>query len=443
MAHKKYTDKDRLSRRLGRYAQVTGTVGGLATRLVRSRFMGRGADQQAQAFREALGTVRGPLIKLVQMLATIPDALPQEYATELQQFQSNAPSMGWAFVRRRMRTELGPNWQDYFADFEREASAAASLGQVHRARLPEPDGRMIACKLQYPDMASVVEADLVQAGMVLRLFSDLDTREIHAEIAACLREELDYRREAQNIALYRIMLRDETEIHIPESVAALSTDRLLTMSWLAGEPLLKICDKNQEFRNTVAINMFRAWYVPFYHYGIIHGDPHLGNYSIRADGGINLLDFGCIRIFPPHFVKGVIDLYVALRTDDKERAIKAYQSWGFTDLTPDLIDTLNLWAQFVYRPLMKDQPHQMQETNNTAQGARVIAEIRARARKFGKIRLPREFVLLDRSVIGLGSVFIHLQANINWFRLFHDLITDFDVDHLAARQKNLRAQIGV
>src|SRR5690606_20091861 len=158
------------------------------------------------------------LMKVAQIMATIPDALPKEYVQELAQLQSNAPSMGWAFVKRRMASELGPDWQKRFKLFEREAAAAASLGQVHKA--VAHDGRLLACKLQYPDMQSAVEADLRQLRLIFAIYERYDraisTREIHAEIAARLREELDYELEARHMSLYGVMLADEPDVHVPE-----------------------------------------------------------------------------------------------------------------------------------------------------------------------------------------------------------------------------------
>ncbi len=168
-------------------------------------------DKHATDLRAALGGLKGPLMKAAQLIATIPDALPPEYARELAQLQANAPAMGWAFVRRRMATELGPDWQSKFAKFDKEASFAASLGQVHRATLP--DGTEAAAKLQYPDMTSALEADLNQLKLIFAIGQRFDpairTDEIHAEITTRLREELDYKREARHVALYRHMLRDE------------------------------------------------------------------------------------------------------------------------------------------------------------------------------------------------------------------------------------------
>lgn len=436
-----------LTGRMRRYARVGGAVGGVAARFAGSRLFGieLDRDRHAAELTRALGGLKGPLMKVAQLLATIPDALPAEYAAELSQLQSDAPSMGWPFVRRRMATELGPHWRARFEEFDREAAHAASLGQVHRAI--GLDGRELACKLQYPDMASTVEADLRQLKLVFSIYERYDkaisTRQIHAEISERLREELDYDREARHMRLYADMLSGEDSVHVPEPVDDLSTERLLTMTWLDGHPLTRFGESDIEFRNTVAHNMFRAWYVPFYYYGVIHGDPHLGNYSARPDGAINLLDFGCIRIFPPSFVRGVIDLYHALQDGDRDLAVHAYETWGFADLSAETIDTLNIWAKFVYSPLMEDRVQPIQETDSGLYGARVASRVHAELRRLGGVTPPREFVLMDRAAIGLGSVFLRLKAEINWHKLFHGLIVDFDEETLAKRQETALGKAGL
>jgi predicted unusual protein kinase regulating ubiquinone biosynthesis (AarF/ABC1/UbiB family) len=329
-------DDDSLQGRVRRYARVSTAMGGLAARLAGERYLGIEIDRPRHAadLTKALGGIKGPLMKVAQLLATIPNALPQEYARELASLQSNAPAMGWPFVRRRMASELGEQWEQRFKSFEHEAARAASLGQVHRA--VAKDGTALACKLQYPDMGSAVEADLSQLKFFLSMYERYDravtTDEIHAEIGERLREELDYEREAAHMRLYRLMLEKEKEVTIPEPVPELSTTRLLTMTWIEGTSILDVVKRPLTERNEIARAMFRAWYVPFYYYGVIHGDPHLGNYTVRRDNGINLLDFGCIRIFPPKFVKGVIDLYQALDRDDRDLAVAAYKSWGFGNL---------------------------------------------------------------------------------------------------------------
>jgi len=363
----------------------------------------------------------------------------------LGELQANAPAMGWAFVRRRMASELGPDWLAKFARFDKEASFAASLGQVHRAALH--DGRDVAAKLQYPDMASALEADLNQLKVVFAIGQRFDpairTDEIHAEITTRLREELDYRREARHAALYRHMLREEPNVHVPDVVPGHSTDRLLTMDWLQGEPLLNWKTHSQEEKDALAINMFRAWYVPFYRYGVIHGDPHLGNYTVRADGSVNLMDFGCVRIFPPRFVRGSIELYRALMTDDEARAVAAYEDWGFSGLSREMIQVLNRWAAFLYGPLMDDRPRRLTEGMAGGYGREMAQNVFGELRKMGGVRPPREFVFMDRAAIGLGAVFIHLRASINWHRLFEGMIEGFDVDALAARQQAALTEVGL
>lgn len=440
-------ERNTLGGRVRRYAQVSTAVGGFAARFGAERVLGLKGDpaRRAAELTAALGGLKGPLMKVAQILSTIPDALPREYAGQLAQLQSNAPEMGWPFVKRRMAAELGPDWQDRFREFGHEAAAAASLGQVHKA--VAHDGRRLACKLQYPDMASAVEADLRQLKVIFALYRGydgaIDPSDIHAEIADRLREELDYAREARHMSLYRQMLEGQPGVCVPEVLPELSTRRLLTMTWLDGRRVLDFKGHPLEERNAVAMNMFRAWYVPFYRYGVIHGDPHLGNYTVRDDRGINLLDFGAIRVFPPHFVKGVIDLYHALDRGDAELAVEAYRTWGFQNLGKEVIDTLNLWAAFLYAPLLENRPRLIQEDPRADFGRDVAEKVHAELRRIGGVRPPREFVLMDRAAIGLGSVFLHLRAEINWHALFQDMIRDFDVDAMAGRQAAALAEAGL
>ncbi len=377
-------------------------------------------------------------MKVAQFLSTVPDALPAEYAEQLAQLQANAPPMGAAFVRRRMQSELGPDWRGRFGEFSEEAAAAASLGQVHRATLP--DGTTVACKLQYPDMPSTVDADLRQLRLAMSVYRRMDNaiqqEDIYEELTARLREELDYQREASQMRLYDLMLANEPNVHIPVPFDELSTRRLLTMTWLDGRSIMARLEEDPplEERNRIAEALFRAWYVPFYRYGVIHGDPHLGNYQVRPDGSINLLDFGAIRVFPPRFVRGVIDLFEAVRDNDEEKSMHAYQAWGFTDISREKLGVLNEWAHFLYEPLIQDRVRRIQENDDPQFGRAVAERVHAGLKRTGGVRPPREFVMMDRSAIGLGSVFLRLGAELNWSKLFHDLVADFDTDELAARQ---------
>jgi predicted unusual protein kinase regulating ubiquinone biosynthesis (AarF/ABC1/UbiB family) len=437
-----------LSGRVKRVARVGAGVGGLAMRYAGKRVMGRESSDadDARALKSALGNLKGPLMKVAQMLATIPEALPEEYARELLELQQRAPAMGFPFVRRRMAAELGPDWQKRFASFEREAAAAASLGQVHRAE--DKRGRALALKLQYPDMASAVEADIGQLSLILSLYKRLspaiDPSEIAAEIAARLREEIDYAREARHIALYAEMLADEPRVTVPKVMRELSTPRLLAMTWLEGTPLLSLREAPQATRNKLAEALFRAWWRPFARYGVIHGDPHPGNYSARADLGINLLDFGCIRVFTPDFVKGVVDLYRALERDDRKLAASAYERWGFAKLDNALVDALNIWARFIYGPLLDNRVRTIADgVRPSDYGRRELVEVHKRLKALGPVKPPREFVFMDRAAIGLGAVFLHLKAALNFKRLFIESIESFSTGALAERQAAALAKAGL
>ena len=432
-----------------RFVRTSGAVGGIAARVAGERVFGIKTNKAAHAedLKAVLGGLKGPLMKVAQFLATVPDALPAEYAEELAQLQANAPPMGWSFVRRRMASELGPDWRARFSAFSQEAAAAASLGQVHRARTL--DGQDIACKLQYPDMPSTVEADLRQLKLAMSIYRRMDNaihqEDIYTELSERLREELDYLREASQMALYHAMMDGTADVHVPVALRELSTTRLLSMSWLEGGPMQAWLDTSpsQEARNRVARALFQAWYKPLYQYGVIHGDPHLGNFQVRADGGVNLLDFGAIRVFPPRFVRGVIDLYEAVRDGDDDRAHAAYTSWGFANLQREQMTVLNQWAQFIYEPLLQDRVRQIQENEDVQYGRTVAEKVHAGLQRTGGVRPPREFVLMDRSAIGLGSVFLRLRAELNWYEMFQELVAGFSEEALAARQSAALLAAGV
>ena len=481
-------EENRLSARAARYVRVGANVGAVAARVAGSRLFGYDLDRSKNAaeLAAALGGLKGPIMKAAQLLSTIPEALPPEYARELAQLQSAAPPMGPAFVRRRMQAELGPDWQQRFQSFELSAAASASLGQVHRA--VALDGRALAVKLQYPDMQSAVEADVNQLKVVFaihaRMDPAIDTGEMLAEISARLREELDYGLEARHTALYAAILAGDPLIRVPGIVPELSTKRLLTMTWAEGRPLLDYKEAPLEDRNQIARAMFRAWWFPFARYGVIHGDPHLGNYNVfeapgrpgpdgagQAKGqpcpdgagqpkghpgpvgtgqpkghpqGINLLDYGCIRAFGPKFVQGVIDLYRGLERNDGDLIVHAYETWGFRGLSKELIEVLNIWARFIYGPLLDDRERSIAEGTTPGEyGRREAFTVHQALKAKGPVKVPREFVFMDRAAIGLGGVFLHLDARLNFYRMFNETIEGFQIEELAARQVEMFARAGV
>jgi predicted unusual protein kinase regulating ubiquinone biosynthesis (AarF/ABC1/UbiB family) len=354
-----------------------------------------------------------------------------------------------------MQAELGPGWRERFSEFDLKPAAAASLGQVHKAR--SLDGEPLACKLQYPEMASAVETDLSQLDLLFslhrRIGAAIDTREIAHEIRERVREELDYEREAKVAELYHFMLADRPFVRVPRVEKSLSTRRLLTLQWLEGEPLTAFEKAPQEARDAIAVGLFDAWWRPFLRYGLIHGDPHLGNYAVVSSGqgearkveGINLFDYGCVRIFPPRFVHGVVELYLALKKNDDAHIAEAYRMWGFPKLNRGTFDAMTIWARFICGPILDDRVRTAADGVKPSEyGRREIgAVMRALRAEGGGLVIPREFVFLERATIGLGGAFLRLGARLNFHRMYEDAIADFDEATVAKRQAEALASVGL
>jgi predicted unusual protein kinase regulating ubiquinone biosynthesis (AarF/ABC1/UbiB family) len=301
-------------------------------------------------------------------------------------------------------------------------------------------------------MQSAVEADLKQLDWLFaihrRMDPVIDTTEIAKEIGARVREELDYHREAKHVALYRHMLDGTDLVRVPTVWPKLSTGRLLTLDWLEGTKLLSHKGAPLAARNRIGQAMFTAWWLPFSRHGVIHGDPHLGNYTVFAQGGapagINLLDYGCIRIFPPKFVGGVVDLYNGLLNGDDDLVVHAYETWGFTGLSRDVIDILNIWAKFIYGPLLDDRERTIADGVKPSEyGRREAFRVHQGLKQKGRVRVPREFVFMDRAAIGLGAVFLHLDARLNFYRLFNEAIEKFSAAEVGRRQAAALKKVGL
>jgi len=414
--------------KLKRYAQTTSAMGGMATRLVGDKYLNIPLNDGAYSkeLRKTLGNLKGPLMKVAQFLATIPDALPEEYATELLTLQSQAPSMGVPFVKRRMQAELGADWQKNFQDFNLNASAAASLGQVHKAT--DLKGNSLACKLQYPGMASLIEADLGQLNIIFNMYEKFNdaikTADIKQEIKERLFEELDYENELKNLKNYDAFFKDNPQINIPTPYEALCTDRLLTLEWVDGASIFTKLDAPEEYRNNLGKLLFQAWYEPFYKQGMIHADPHPGNYLVsnNAPLTLTLLDFGCVRYFSDTFIDGVKNLYNALKHNNQELAVHAYTQWGFQNLNKEIIDIIAHWAKMLYDPLLDDSVRTIQQTNSGKNGWDMAQKVHTTLHKAGGIRPPQEFVFMDRAAVGIGSVLMRLNAKQNWHQMFEKMI---------------------
>ena len=375
-------------------------------------------------------------MKVAQLMATIPDCCRPNTPSELQKLQSEAPPMGWAVrqaahdgrARRRTGRRSSPS-------FEHKPAAAASLGQVHRAR--SLDGKPLACKLQYPDMQSAVEADLQQLDWLFaihrRMDPAIDTSEIAKEIGARVREELDYQREAKHVALYRAML-DGIDLDPRAGGVAGAVDRAAAHARLARRHAS--CSPTRTRRSTIR-NRHRAGDVHRLVASVqpLRRDPRRSAsrqlHGVRAraaqPAGINLLDYGCIRIFPPKFVGGVVDLYNGLARRRRRSRRARLRDLGLqgadarTDRHPQ-----HLGASFIYGPLLDDRVRTIADGVKPSEyGRREAFRVHQALKQEGPVTVPREFVFMDRAAIGLGGVFLHLARELNFYRLFNEAIENF------------------
>ena len=423
-------DRTPLITKMKRFTTASSAVSGLAVRVIGERVTNYTIDDAAYAkvLKGALSNMKGPFMKVAQFLATIPDAIPPEYAKELLELQCNASPMGPLFVKRRMQAELGVDWESRFSSFDRTAAAAASLGQVHKA--VSLDGSPLAIKLQYPSMKTIVEADLSQLSVLFgtyRLFNKaLDLNDVMTEIRSRLMEELDYINEARNINDYQAFFSTCSErVKIPNTHPDLSTPRLLTMSWMEGTSILHAAETlSQSDRNTLGHTLFSTWYRPFYVKGWIHGDPHPGNYKVDSDQNLLLLDFGCVRRFDDNFVDGVIDLYEAFKHNKPDAMVAAYERWGFVNLSNELIDVMNEWARLLYDPLLDDRVRPIQAEFSGTKGWQTATAVHQKLHSLGGLRVPPEFVFMDRASVGVGAVLMRLRAEQNWHQLFESIIDE-------------------
>jgi predicted unusual protein kinase regulating ubiquinone biosynthesis (AarF/ABC1/UbiB family) len=420
--------------KLKRLTNISKTLGGIALRSAGEKYLNLEIDDNnyAQHLKENFGEMRGAVVKILQFLATIPDALPKEYSEAFLELQSNAPIMSESFVRRRMAGELGIKWGDLFSEFDLKPSFSASLGQVHRAK--NFDGDLLACKLQYPSMQKIINDDIEKCRFFLSIFkpitSAIDVEEILIEIKERLIEETSYVNESKNLEIFSKIFTDCDFIKIPKIDKGLSTDKLLTMSWLDGKSIFQYTDRDLETRNKIAKKLFYAWYMPFYKYNVLHCDPHTGNYLIdetkqKDHFNLQILDFGCIKHFSKDFINdGVLKLYKALQSDNKNMALEAYEAWGFKNLNYEIIEALNQWAKLLYDPLLDDRVRPIQEGNSAGHGWQVAKKVYDELKKIGKVTPPKNFVFMDRVAVGLGGAFMRLKAELNWCKIFNGLVNE-------------------
>jgi len=385
--------------------------------------------RNAMRIVESSKELKGAFMKLVQMLSMRDDILPAEALKVLSVVQSQVPPMDADEIRAQVKRELGMYPEQLFREFDRDAFAAASLGQVHRAVLTS--GTEVVVKVQYPGVEETVQQDLRNIKALLQVFTligrdvmrqHIDQTEVYQELEERLHEELDYINEAKNIALFQKMFRDDRDVMIPEVYPELSSRRVLTMSRLDGYPFGDILKPgvDQATKDWVAIKYFRVVWRQIFEFGTLHTDPHPGNYLVTFHPKLAILDFGSIRIFPEPIRAAYHALAAAILRRDRAAMADSFVRLGFLDRGDDPDPMIQI-MDVIFEPVLVDRPYDPRQYISLERGMEV-AQIGFEHRLF---KTPGHRVFLARALIGLDSYLKQLGTVTNWHRIFKGCVEKY------------------
>ena len=377
-----------------------------------------------------LGEMKGAAMKLGQVLSTIdfdliPEGEREQFKEKLAELRDDAPRVPFAKQRKLMESELGGKLEDVFAAFDETPVAAASIGQVYRARTHAGDE--VAVKVQYPGIAEAVETDLRNMGVLLplvkRLAPGLDVKAIAAELRDRIGEELDYEIEAQNQRTVHRAFRGHPFIRVPGVDTALSTRRVMVTEWAEGRAFGAVKELSERERDRFAEICFRFFFGLLTRQHIAAGDPHPGNVLLAPDGKLVFLDFGLIRHVDPEYLEGERALARAVIADDPEQVKRSMDELGYLPepdrfAGEDLLAQLRVAAEWYFDPAFRRlDPEYVRRTLEQGSSPRspFFAQMRRQT-------VPAQALLIRRMEGLLFSVFGELRAGAVWFDLASEYI---------------------
>ena len=389
---------------------------------------GRDADEVAMTMLErnaeqlfaVLGELKGGAMKLGQALSVYESMIPAEFAEPYQraltQLQSQGPALPTATVRRVLDQQLGRNWTSHFQDFSDAPAAAASIGQVHRGIWQ--DGREVAVKIQYPGADLALQADLKQLQRMARLFNlvvpGLDAHALISEIRERMLEELDYRAEADHQRAFHAEFADSDVINVPAVVA--SAPKVIISEWIDGTPLSRLIrepklPEGEAERDRIAAITLELLYSSPARVGLLHADPHPGNFLIQPDGRIGVIDFGAVAVLPDGLptVLGEITRYAANNDPDELIALLRKERFVTGDVPP--ADVLR-WLGGLVDPVREEKFH-FHRAWLSRQGERVVNPYSNAYLKTGRaLNLPAEHMLVLRVTGGWTNILAQLDCTV-------------------------------
>ncbi|MDT5117666.1 MAG: hypothetical protein QOE30_3405 [Mycobacterium sp.] len=412
-------------------------------------------ERTAVRYADLLGHSKGVLMKAGQMLSMIDsgsvglDEL-SPYQRALSRLQADAPPMELALARDVAEADLGRRLEEVFAEFSEEPMAAASIGQVHRAVMP--DGRQVAVKIQYPGAAEAIRDDLANTELLATLYRFLSTasgampdmRQATQELAARISEELDYRHEAANITAFSELYRNHPFIRVPDFVAEASADRVLTMTYLDGLDWAAAQHADQVLKNSWAEVISRMVTGSYRHGNLFHADPHPGNYRFGMDGGVGFVDFGCVKVLTEQQIGRMVRMVRAAIEGRKDDLRDAMAETGFlaegSMLTAD--EAYQWWASVIYELLMPQPGTYSQDTSQRAIAS--LIDLRANDHPLRRMSVPPDFVFFARLNLSMNSIFAALEATFHVRGVVDDMdgvaepISELGKQHVAwVRQRGL------
>lgn len=452
--------------RLARTVPLAGLAGRTAGEAViaalRKRLTGEDSaaefhERTSERYAAMLGHSKGVLMKAGQVLSfvalgsLVPPERQRVYQAAMARLQADAPPMAPELASAVVEAELGAPPEDVFAEFDPHAFAAASIGQVHAARLT--DGRRVAVKVQYPGVDQAIRADLDNTellatflqlvGAIMPGSNRLDVRAVAREVAARIGEEIDYRIEAAHQTDFADAYRDHPFIRIPEVVPELSTRRVLTMDLVDGMRWSEAKAADQRSRDRWGEVIYRFALGSLRMVGMFHADPHPGNYLFHEDGAVTFLDFGCVNRFSEAQITLMQRVVAAAIADDAAALWDAFVEIGFLTASdaPTPAELLE-WYREKLQPLVAEQPF----TYTPEFAASMVQGIFARRGAAGSVmrrfELPREYVFLSRIDLGLTALLAELHVTGPWAAIRSEWdengppaseIGEFDVKHWARR----------
>lgn len=381
--------------------------------------------QTAESIAEALGNMKGAMMKLGQMASYLDQGLPEPVRQALAELQANAPPMSAALAAQVVREELGRPPEEVFATWDPKPIAAASIGQVHRAMTH--DGRAVAVKVQYPGVGEAIRADLDNAGLLFgamgMLLPGLEPEPLVEELRSRLLEELDYRQEADNQRLFATYYEGHPFIHIPAVVDELCAERVLTTELADGVRFDEVERWSQEERDLAAEAIFRFVFGSLYRLHAFNGDPHPGNYLFHPGGQVTFLDFGLVKRFGFEEVEVIAAMLKAMVVDkDIKEYRRLIESIGmlkpgnaFSD--EEVQDYFGHFYDFVQRDEVT--------TITSEYASETVRRFVDYAGPYGPImkaaNVPATFVIIQRINLGLYAIFGQLHATANWRRISEEI----------------------